>query len=446
MSKNKNWNIAFEISPILAASGSYGDKSGVYRINFNLIKYLSQYLKENKIDKKIYLHTLSPYLSFHKNFDFIDLLKEDNVEFLDLPFYVMPSLMDYPISNLPFVRFVVKLFDKMYIKIIENIYFAKYINSLNDKLRGHGVKIVHHSESAFVNLKDCLNLIHINDLSPIKFPFWSRSETITLHKRKLQFAEQFCKGVICISENTKQDLIDYSKQLGSSVRGEMRTIYLGATKLSGKTQPNFKKLNKIVEQNHSTALVKDKYLLYFGTIEPRKNIPTLTTVFSRLKKKGELKDFKLVLVGGKGWGKTYKMVSEFIEEQYPIRGEKEILLMNFISDEYLSTLISNARAVVYTPFYEGFGLPILESMQHQTPVITSNTSSMPEVGGKAVLYVDPSNPESIEEAILKLTKDNKLHGQLKKLGAKQASKFSWEKNAAETYEFYESLINTHYSK
>ena len=446
MTKNNHWNIAFEISPILAASGSYGDKSGVYRINFNLIKFMSWYLKKNKIDKKIYLYTLSPYLSFNRNFDFINLLKEDNVEFISLPFYVLPSLMDYPISNLPFIRFVVKIFDKLYFKVIENVYFAKYVNGLNLELKKRNVGIAHHSESGFVFLKDCLNVIHVNDLSPVKFPFWSRSETIDIHKRKLQFAEQFCEGIICISENTKQDLVEYFQKLGSKISRKVETIYLGATQMTDGVQPSFDKLNQIISRNHGTTLTKNKYLLYFGTIEPRKNLPTLTTVFSHLKKKGELKDYKLVLVGGKGWGKTHKMISEFIKEQYPIREESEILIMDFISDEYLSTLITNARGVTYTPFYEGFGLPILESMQHQTPVITSNNSSMPEVGGNAVLYVDPSDPESIEEEILKLVKDDTLHAQLKKKSKAQASKFSWEKNATETYEFYESLINNHHSK
>jgi len=120
--------------------------------------------------------------------------------------------------------------------------------------------------------------------------------------------------------------------------------------------------------------------------------------------------------------------------------------MDFISDEYLSTLISNARGVVYTPFYEGFGLPILESMQHQTPVISSDNSSMPEVGGKAVLYANPTDPKSIETAILKLVTDDDLYEKLKKLSKIQADKFSWDKNAAETFKFYESLIEKHHSK
>lgn len=364
MRKNKNWNIAFEISPILAASGSYGDKSGVYRINFNLIKYLSRYLKKNKIDQKIYLYTLSPHLAFNKNFDLINLLKEENVEFIKLPYYVVPSLMDYPISNIPFIRYFVKIFDKMYIKILENVLFAKYTTALNNELKKRNVKITHHSESGFVYLKDSLNVIHVNDLSPIKFPFWSRAETVEIHKRKLQFAEQFCEGIISISENTKKDLIDYLNQFSSQVEDKVKTIYLGAAELIENAQPSLNQLNQVVAQNHSTTLVGGKYLLYFGTIEPRKNLITLTTVFAHLKKIGELENFKLVLVGGKGWGKTHKMVLEFIKEQYPIKKESQILLMDFISDEYLSTLISNAHSVVYTPFYEGFGLPILESMQH----------------------------------------------------------------------------------
>jgi glycosyltransferase involved in cell wall biosynthesis len=438
--KTKNWNIAFEISPILAASGSYGDKSGVYRINFNLIKYLSRYLKINHPNKKIYLYTLAPHLSFYKNLDLINLLKEDNVEFIDLEYFIVPSLKDYAIFNLPFIRYLIKIIDLFFIKILLNILFVKYVNQLDKKLKLNNVQIAHHSESGFVGLKNCLNVIHINDLCPIFFPFWTRTETISIHKRKLQFAAQHCDGIICISKNTRKDLEEYFKKFRYSLINKSKIIYLGAFEKK-RSKSSLSKVNQIVSQDHRMRLKKKKYFLYFGTIEPRKNLVNLTTAFNHLDREGKINDFKLVLVGGKGWGKTYKKILEYINEQYPTITKRNIIMMDYIRDDYLVTLIKNSFAVIYPPFYEGFGLPVLEAMQLGTPVITSKTSSLPEVGGEAVLYVDPTDPETIESAILKLVKNKKLHSKLVKDGIAQASKFSWEKNAEETYLYYSSLIS-----
>lgn len=444
--KTKNWNIAFEISPILAASGSYGDKSGVYRINFNLIKYLSLYLKKHHPKKKIYLYSLAPHLAYNKNMDLIELLKENNVEFLVLDYYIVPSLKDYPIFNLPFIRYFTKIVDIFYVKLLQNIMYSRYVNELNILLQRKNVLITHHSESGFVGLKNCLNVIHINDLCPIFFPFWTTSETISIHKRKLQFAGQHCDGVICISNSTKKDLNSYLNKLRFNVTNKSKVIYLGAFNQVSKIKTSLVKINEILQQDHAARITKKKYLLYFGTIEPRKNLVNLTTTFTRLEKEGILKGYKLVLVGGKGWGKTYKQITEYIQEQYPIKSQSSIIMMDFIKDEYLISLIKNSFAVVYTPFYEGFGLPVLEAMQIGVPVITSNTSSLPEVGGDAVLYVEPTNPESLSNIIKKLVKNMNLYNNLVKLGKVQAKKFSWEKNAKETFAFYNSLVKSHYSK
>lgn len=439
-----NWNIAFEISPILAASGSFGDKSGVYRINYNLIVSLSEYLNKHKLSQQIYLYSLAPHLSYSKNLDFSQLVALNNVHFIDAPFQVRPTLVDKESLDIPILRFFVKYIDNfIYYPLLERFLFAQYVAKIGKELRRHHVKILHHSESGHIYMKNFINIIHVNDLVPIKFPFWMTNETIDIHKRKLRFARKYCQGIICISKNTQKDLIDYHKLTTSNLKlPDTAVIYLGGTKkqISSFKIPDFSSIQKLVLSKTGSLLHDNRYFIFFGTIEPRKNLISLVSVFSMLRQQGILQNFKLVMVGGRGWGKAYSAIKNFIEEHYPGKDDSPLILMDFIGDEYLQSLIKHAYATVYPSHYEGFGLPILESMEYGTPVITSNTSSMPEVGGEACLYVNPSEPTSISQALLRLSNDLDLHADLSVKSLKQAAKFSWDKSAKETYQFYSSLI------
>lgn len=163
------------------------------------------------------------------------------------------------------------------------------------------------------------------------------------------------------------------------------------------------------------------YVLSVCTLEPRKNLVSLLYAFSRLKNKDQL---QLVLTGKLGWGKEnyLSLISE-------LQIEAQVVITDYVPDSHLSVLYSSAEVFVYPSFYEGFGLPILEAMQCGCPVISSKTSSMPEVGGEAALYIDPENTSEITSAIEQVLSDSLLQEKMKKSGIERAKEFSWEKSA-----------------
>jgi glycosyltransferase involved in cell wall biosynthesis len=142
--------------------------------------------------------------------------------------------------------------------------------------------------------------------------------------------------------------------------------------------------------------IDGKYILFVGTLQPRKNISRLIEAFSKLKKD----NLSLVIVGKKGWQYTEILSAP---DKYHVRDNVKFL--DFVSDEDLPSLYKNAFCFVLPSLYEGFGLPVLEAMKYGCPVLTSNVSSLPEAGGDAALYFDPNSAEEIALAINKLIKD-----------------------------------------
>ena len=138
------------------------------------------------------------------------------------------------------------------------------------------------------------------------------------------------------------------------------------------------------------------YFLSLGTLEPRKNLKRLISAFRNLRSNKKIEDIDLVLVGGKGW-----LDSGIDKNEEDLRKEG-IIVLGFVEDQWLPAIYANAYAFIYPFLHEGFGLPPLEAMSCGVPVLMSNTSSLPEVGGDAALYFDPLSVEAIEETIEKI--------------------------------------------
>ncbi|MBT6229755.1 MAG: glycosyltransferase family 4 protein, partial [Candidatus Scalindua sp.] len=153
------------------------------------------------------------------------------------------------------------------------------------------------------------------------------------------------------------------------------------------------------------------------------------------------KDYKLVIAGEKGW--LYKQIFKEVEHRDL---KKEILFLGVVKDEDLPMLYNCADIFVYPSLYEGFGLPPLEAMACGIPVITSNTSSLPEVIGNAGIMVDPEDDNSLSEAIFNVLKDEDLRYQMSKNGLKRAKLFSWEKAAKEILEIYDEVLTVYKSQ
>ena len=177
-----------------------------------------------------------------------------------------------------------------------------------------------------------------------------------------------------------------------------------------------------------------KFIFSVGSIEPRKNLIGLLSAYNNLE--DEIKqEYKLVIAGFKGW--ENKEIMQIIE-----KNKEFITYLGYISDEELAAVYNKASCFVYPSFYEGFGLPPLEAMACGTPVVCSNVSSLPEVGGEAVVYCDPYSVKDIKNKIESVLLDENLQKELSLKGLEQAQKFTWEKSAQEHIKIFNELLET----
>lgn len=180
--------------------------------------------------------------------------------------------------------------------------------------------------------------------------------------------------------------------------------------------------------------IPKKFILTVGSIEPRKNLIGLLKAYNMLDENLK-KEYKLVLVGFKGW--ENREIMELIN-----KNKTNIHYLGFVTDEELAKVYNLASLFVFPSFYEGFGLPPLEAMACGTPVVTSNLTSLPEVCEDAVLYCNPHNEIDIKEKMEKILKDKTLQKDLSIKGKKQAQKFSWEKSALAHLDILKNTLNS----
>jgi glycosyltransferase involved in cell wall biosynthesis len=179
----------------------------------------------------------------------------------------------------------------------------------------------------------------------------------------------------------------------------------------------------VAEQLRATfQLEKDGYFLFYGALEPKKNVGRLIEAYLM-----SAADIPLVITGPSGWGTTAEaaLLNQIREEERSLpRGRRRLYRFEYASRSMLVTLIRGARAVLFPSLYEGFGLPVLEAMLLGTPVVTSRTSSLPEIAGDAALYVNPYETEDIARAIRTIAADGDLRAELTRRGRLQAEQFS----------------------
>ena len=181
------------------------------------------------------------------------------------------------------------------------------------------------------------------------------------------------------------------------------------------------------------------YFLFVGTLEPRKNLSSLLKAFGSLDssiKKNNL----LVIAGGKGWGGVN--VEELIRREHL---QDQVRVLGYVDDIWLATLYAHARFLAMPSLYEGFGLPLVEAMSFGVPVLTSDTSSMPEVAGKAGVLVNPLDVESIASGLLKLF-ENSYRDYLAKKAVQNASRFTWEESARQLWTIFDEAIKERSSR
>jgi glycosyltransferase involved in cell wall biosynthesis len=268
-------------------------------------------------------------------------------------------------------------------------------------------------------------IMTIHDLIPIKFPhFFEEGHTKILQETIKSIPKD--GFVTCVSEATKNDFCEITNFNPERVFVQ----YLAAStdffyKVEDPTAvKNVLKQYKIPSET--------PYLLSLSTLEPRKNIHTTIKAFIELIENENITDFNLVLVGTKGW--KFEQIFEEMKMSEKIRSR--IFITGFVADKDLAAIYSGALGFTYLSHYEGFGLPPLEAMQCGIPVISSNTSSLPEVVGDAGILVNPNDIEAIKEAIFSIFQDSTLRNELSIKALKRASLFSWENFSHQTKEMY----------
>ncbi len=246
------------------------------------------------------------------------------------------------------------------------------------------------------------------EMSPLSYGFWER-----LYMRlSIRYSCMKADRIIAVSENTKQDLV------------ELYGIQKNKITIIGEGFISYPKINNPQQES-------SPYLLFIGRLEERKNVVRIIEAFEILKERYQIAH-RLLLIGKKGHG--YGKIQSKIQES---RFKKDIEELGYVSFDKKQTLFQNSVAFIFPSLYEGFGLPVLEAQAVGVPVVTSSTSSLPEVGGGGALYVDPMSSESIAEGIytvLRMNAEEKivLQGKMEK----NLERFSWEKCAREISSYF----------
>jgi glycosyltransferase involved in cell wall biosynthesis len=191
---------------------------------------------------------------------------------------------------------------------------------------------------------------------------------------------------------------------------------------------------EIVREKYS---LPEKFLLYIGTLQPRKNIPALIEAFSALMEKYDQKDLKLVIAGNRDARNFDRKIDEMIDRKV-LKGK--VIFSGWVDEEDKPTIYKLAECFAFPSLYEGFGIPIAEAMAAGIPVVSSNKTSLPEVGGEGVLLVDPENKEEFAENIYKILTEENFRADLVKKGVEQVRKFSWQGTAEKTLKIYKQLV------
>ncbi len=283
-------------------------------------------------------------------------------------------------------------------------------------------ELYHATEHLLLPLRSVPTVLTVHDLIFRRFPAhhkrlnrWYLNLTLPLYCRR-------AKHIIAVSECTRRDLAAAYRLPPAKI-----------TVVSEAAAPHFcPQPPEMVAAVRARYGLPERYLIFVSTIEPRKNLARLLTAFEALRADG-LSD-GLVIVGRRGW-----LYDDFFARLERSPARDRVIFPGYVPDADLPPLYAGAQACVFPSLYEGFGLPVLEAMACGTPVATSSTSSIPEVGGDAALYFDPADVEQITETTRRLLRDPALGEEMRARGLAQAARFSWARAARETRAVYDAV-------
>jgi len=381
-----------------------GEAGGVGHYVYQLVKNLLQIDKKNQyvlfFDHKIKNKKLEKF-------------NQENVKIIFHPFYLYSQFVP--------IQFSSRLYDAAIEKEKLDVLHLPRLPHSPRKIKSKSVLTIH-------------------DLSVLRLPkIFSIKETRE-EKNKTSLALSFIDRVIAVSNSTKNDIID----LFNFPADKIEVVYHGLDQRFLK-----KKTPQEIAAVKEKYKIKNEYVLFLSPLENRKNICRIIQSFSFLEKEikenpekftpvlGKKKEIQLVLAG--------KLASAVNKIKNKIRcsvSKSNIILANYVQPDDLGALFAGAKIFIFPSLYEGFGLPIIEAMATNTPIITSNISSMPEIVGSGnAILVNPYKIEEIAKALSDLLSDVELRKKIIKNYPQKVKEYNWEKTAKKTLEIYNKLAS-----
>jgi glycosyltransferase involved in cell wall biosynthesis len=262
------------------------------------------------------------------------------------------------------------------------------------------------------------SVVTIHDLSPFLFPQTFRRVNRTYTRWAIKVACRRAAHLLAVSEYTKSEIMRWLH-----VPAERITVTYNGVAERFRPQDA-----AAVAELRRRAGLPERFILFVGTLEPRKNLPALLEAYARIA--GDT-DAALVIGGGKGW-----LYDEIFARAEQLNLGQRLHFAGFIPDEELPLWYAAAELFVLPSLYEGFGIPVLEAMACGTPVVTTTSSSLPEVAGDAALTVPPTDIDAMADAMLRLLQQPELRAELIERGVEQAARFTWESTAQRTLGVY----------
>ena len=288
-----------------------------------------------------------------------------------------------------------------------------------------------------------IDLLHIQYIAPLfGLPQYTKMLN-TIHDiswkfvpHHIKFLDKFLLNILIPQSIKKSDAIitvsKHSKYAIQNIFGtdleRVHTIYNGGY---------INNIPTVISTSQKVNMVlKEEYILYLGSLQPRKNIPTSIKAFAEYLKFHSDSKLKFIIAGGKGY--NYDTQIDTVIAEYGL--QDKVIFVGFITDEEKILLLKKAKVFIYLSLYEGFGIPLIEAMSLNTPVISSNSSCLPEVVGSAGILLDPYDLKGITSAITTLVHNPMVAKEYKDKGLERAKSFTWSNMAKQTYNVYKKLL------
>lgn len=286
-----------------------------------------------------------------------------------------------------------------------------------------GIELLHSPHYTQPLAPPCRSVVTFHDMTFLLFPHLHTRPKRLLFPGYIRHSARRADALIADSESTRQDA--------------MRLLHIPPEKITAiplGVRAEFRPVHDVEAQNllRQRYALPEKFILYVGALEPRKNLPVLLDAFRRAA--ANLPGYHLVLAGRLGWH------YQAILEQMKGPGLRErVRHIGYVSDSHMPTLYSLASVFVYPSAYEGFGLPVLEALACGVPVVSTRVSSIPEIAGEAAILLPPGDVPALEQALVALADDDHRQ-ELARRGPARAALFSWERCARETIQIYRHIL------